>query len=88
MAPLNGYTVNGNRILFFTILDGDPKNFVYSDVIKQFTMVMDLWQYTDGTFPGLAIVIDVGNTSIGHIPKFEASPVQQVLCFLQVCIFK
>lgn len=86
MAPLVGSTLKGNRILYCQLLDSDPKNFVYFDIVKQFTMVIDLWQYAEGTFPGLAIIVDMGNYTFAHLSRMDLGTAQQIFYFLQVII--
>lgn len=47
-------------------------------------MVLDLWQYSAGTWPGFVIVIDLDHATISHITRLDVQSVQQFLYFLQV----
>lgn len=49
--------MNGYRIVYARILDPDPRNFNFVDVVRSFMMMFDLWQYEEGTWPGLVFVI-------------------------------
>lgn len=47
-------------------------------------MVVDLWQYMEGTWPGLVLLLDMDKVTIGHITRLDVQTVQQFLYYLQV----
>ena len=52
MAPLTMPTIHGYRAIYCRLLDTDVRKFIFSDVIRTFMMIFDLWQYEEGTWPG------------------------------------
>ncbi|CAH2094178.1 unnamed protein product [Euphydryas editha] len=85
-TPLPMPMVNGYRAFYCSLLDGDTKYFVLSDVIRVVMMVFDLWQYEEGTWPGFVLIIDMDLVSMGHLSKLDLLTVRQVLYFLQECM--
>lgn len=49
-------------------------------------MVMDLWQYEEGSVPGVALIVNLDRVSLGHISRVNLAVAQQFFYFLQVCI--
>ncbi|XP_022829419.1 alpha-tocopherol transfer protein-like [Spodoptera litura] len=85
--PLPTLTKNGFRSIYCELLDADPKKFVYADVIKAFLMIMDLWQYEEGTVPGVALIVNLDRVSLGHISRVNLTVAQQFFYFLQEAMF-
>ncbi|KAJ8725016.1 hypothetical protein PYW07_015974 [Mythimna separata] len=85
--PLPTVTKQGYRPIYCELLDADPKKFVYSDVIKAFFMVIDLWQYEQGTVPGVALIVNLDRVSLGHISRINLTVAQQFFYFLQEAMF-
>ncbi|KAJ0172871.1 hypothetical protein K1T71_011047 [Dendrolimus kikuchii] len=82
-APLETRTYDDSKIYFCKLMEPDTKVFVFSDAIKLVLMVLDLWQYLQGTWPGLVIVIDMNVVTLAHITKLDIQTIQQFLYFLQ-----
>lgn len=51
-------------------------------------MVIDLWQYLEGTWPGLVIVVDFDKVTLSHVARLDIQTVQQFLYYLQVSYVK
>lgn len=49
-------------------------------------MILDLWQYRAGTWPGFVIVIDLDRMTLGHLARLDIQSIQQFLYYLQVII--
>jgi len=47
-------------------------------------MVFDFWMYEDGIQPGHVIVIDLKNTSLGHVARIGLLQMKKFLYYLQV----
>ncbi|XP_038217508.1 clavesin-2-like isoform X1 [Zerene cesonia] len=86
ISPLPTPTVHGYRALYGRLLSPDHRNFIFSDVVKLFMMIFDLWQYEEGTWPGFVLIIDMDQTTIGHLGKLDVMSIRQVLYFLQECM--
>lgn len=86
LAPLETPTVNGYRAIYARLLDYDPKNLFFPQALKTVMMIIDLWQYEEGTWPGFVIVIDMEKSVIGHLTRIDVTTIRQVLYFLQVCM--
>ncbi|CAH2979730.1 unnamed protein product [Chilo suppressalis] len=87
VTPLITPTLKGYRAVYCHLLDSDTKKFVYSDVVRSFMMVMDLWQYEEGTWPGVVIVVNMANVTIGHVSGIDLNVAQQFFYFLQKAMF-
>lgn len=47
-------------------------------------MIMDLWQYEEGTLPEIAVVVDMDRVTLSHISAIDVTVAQQFFYFLQV----
>jgi hypothetical protein len=56
----------------------------YVCVSRAVLMVLDLWQYQVGTWPGYVILIDLEGMTLSHLAKLDLQTMQQFLYFLQV----
>ncbi|XP_063896561.1 clavesin-1 [Helicoverpa armigera] len=83
LAPLETRGYDGSAIFFCRLLDYDAKNFVFADAIRACLMLVDLWQYEEGTWPGFMIIIDLDHCTLSHIARLDLQSVQQFLYFLQ-----
>ncbi|XP_028157586.1 clavesin-1-like [Ostrinia furnacalis] len=83
LLPLEVRTHDGSAVLYARLIDYDYKNFTFSDAIRAVLMVVDLWQYEEGTWPGFVIVIDLDRMTLGHLTKLDIQTVQQFLYYLQ-----
>ncbi|KAL0867471.1 hypothetical protein ABMA27_008257 [Loxostege sticticalis] len=86
-AALPTPTKEGYRCVYLRLLEFDPRNFIFPDVVKTFMMMFDLWQHEEGSWPGFVIMIDMDKAVLGHITRLEVMTVRQVLYFLQECMY-
>lgn len=49
-------------------------------------MIVDLWQYEEGTVPGIVIILNMKDVSLGHISQIDLIVAQQFFYYLQVLI--
>lgn len=47
-------------------------------------MILDLWQYEEGTAPGVALIVNMDNVTLGHVSGIDLTVAQQFFYFLQV----
>lgn len=83
LQPLASRSREGDAVMYCRLLDYDPKNFEFNSKIRSVMMVLDLWQYEEGTWPGLVLIFDLVGLKMGHLPKLELQGLQQFLYFLQ-----
>ncbi|CAK1541421.1 unnamed protein product [Leptosia nina] len=83
LHPLPECTKEGYAIFYTHLVDYDPKLFVYQDAIKAALMLIDLWQYEEGTWPGFIIVVDFEGMNLGHLARIDLQSLQQFLYYLQ-----
>ncbi|XP_013147062.1 PREDICTED: clavesin-1-like [Papilio polytes] len=83
IAPLPTPTVQGYRAMYLRLLDPDSRNFNFPVTAKAMMMVFDLWQYQEGTWPGFILMIDMDQSTLGHVAKLDLMSLKQVLYFLQ-----
>ncbi|KAI5642231.1 CRAL/TRIO domain-containing protein [Phthorimaea operculella] len=83
VTPLPTKTPEGYGVYYAKFLSQDSKSFVFADCLRAGLMRLDLWQYEEGTWPGLLILIDLDNMSMGHLSKLDLQSVQQYAYYLQ-----
>ncbi|XP_031764291.2 alpha-tocopherol transfer protein-like [Galleria mellonella] len=83
LLPLEIRTHDGYAVIYSRLLDYDTKQFVFADCIRTILMVIDLWQYKSGTWPGFVILIDLDKITLGHVARLDLQTMQQFLYFLQ-----
>ncbi|XP_045539096.1 clavesin-2-like [Papilio machaon] len=86
MTLLDTRSRDGSAIWFTHFMDPDPKVFNFGQAIRAVLMLLDLWQYEQGTWPGFVIVIDFEHMSLGHLAKLDLQNIQQFLYYLQEAI--
>ncbi|XP_068623897.1 clavesin-1-like [Battus philenor] len=74
---------DGSAVCYTRLMDTDPKNFNFGSCIKMVLMMLDIWQYEQGTWPGFTLVIDFEKVSLGHIAKLDLMNIQHLLYYLQ-----
>ncbi|KAJ8711524.1 hypothetical protein PYW07_008766 [Mythimna separata] len=74
---------DNSAVLFCRLLDTDPKKFIFAEALRACLMLVDIWQYEQGTWPGFVILIDLDQCTLGHIARLDLQSVQQFLYFLQ-----
>ncbi|XP_047989736.1 alpha-tocopherol transfer protein-like [Leguminivora glycinivorella] len=87
ITPLKTRTKDGYTAIYCQILDTDPAKFVYSDVVRAFVMVMDLWQLEEGTAAGVVVILNMDRVLMGHLYKIDLTVAQHFFYFLQEAMF-
>ncbi|XP_026314592.1 clavesin-1-like [Hyposmocoma kahamanoa] len=83
VTPLPSRTNDGYGVLYATFMNSDWKSFLLPDIIKTVIMVIDIWQYEEGSWPGFIILFDLKNMSLGHLTKLDLNSVRHYLYYLQ-----
>ncbi|GBP86315.1 Alpha-tocopherol transfer protein-like [Eumeta japonica] len=76
-------TPEGYAVFYQCLVDCDPKNFVFPDVMKAVMMTLDLYQVEQGTWPGLVIVLDMKGVQLAHLSRLEIQTLQHFMYYLQ-----
>ncbi|KAG5333139.1 TTPAL protein, partial [Acromyrmex charruanus] len=79
-------TEEGYKIVYTRLIDYEPSRFIYNDVMKYFSMVVDLWLYTEGTAKGHVIVIDMTGVTFAHAGRLSPIGIKKYLYYLQEAI--
>jgi len=79
-------TEEGYKIVYTRLIDYEPSCFIYNDVMKYFSMVIDLWLYTEGTAKGHVIVIDMTGVTFAHAGRLSPIGIKKYLYYLQEAI--
>ncbi|XP_053600408.1 clavesin-1-like [Plodia interpunctella] len=87
ITPLSTPTSKGHRAIYCQLLDEDPSKSVYSVVVRAFMMVMDLWQYEEGTAPGTVLIVNMSKVSLAHVANIDVNVAQEFFYFLQEAMF-
>lgn len=61
----------------------DPSRFNYNECMKFFTMILDLWIYSEGPIKGHVLVFDIAGFSFGHATKLNIGGLRKFLSYLQ-----
>ncbi|XP_026748247.2 uncharacterized protein LOC113509143 [Galleria mellonella] len=87
ITPLQTVTPEGYRAVYCQLLDDDPKKSVYSDLVRAFVMILDLWQYEEGTVPGIIIIVNMDKVTLNHITRIDLKVAQEFFYFIQEAMF-
>ncbi|XP_024888293.1 uncharacterized protein LOC112465123 [Temnothorax curvispinosus] len=79
-------TKEGYKLVYSRLIDYEPSRFVYNDVMKYFSMVVDLWLYTEGTAEGHIIIIDMADVTFAHAGRLSPMGIKRYLYYLQEAI--
>ncbi|XP_072934703.1 clavesin-1-like [Epargyreus clarus] len=83
LTPLQMRTKEGYAIFYTRFLDTDSKNFFLGDTMRTVLMILDLWQYKEGTWPGFILLVDFNNMTLGHLARMDMQNIQQFLYYMQ-----
>jgi len=79
-------TKEGYKLVYTRLTDYEPSHFVYNDIMKYFSMVVDLWLYTEGTAKGHIIIIDMAGVTFAHAGRLNPIGIKKFLHYLQEAI--
>ncbi|XP_004922762.1 clavesin-1 isoform X2 [Bombyx mori] len=71
----------GDAIFYARILDTDVNKFDFASAIKGVFMMLDLWQYEEGTWPGLTFIFDLQGIKMGLLSKLDIQNIQQFVAY-------
>ncbi|XP_028026903.1 clavesin-1-like [Bombyx mandarina] len=71
----------GDTIFYGRMLDSDVKKFDFATSIKGVFMALDLWQYEEGTWPGLIFIFDLQGIKMGLLSKLDIQNLQQFAAY-------
>lgn len=80
------FTLQGDRAIYLRLLDPEPKNFSFTESARAVMIILDLWQYEEGTFPGFVIIINMDQTTFSHVARLDLMSVKKAFYFLQECM--
>ncbi|KAF9810680.1 hypothetical protein SFRURICE_021133 [Spodoptera frugiperda] len=83
LQPLPTRSVNGDAVFYCRLLDYEPRNFEFAKSLRSVLMILDLWQFEEGTWPGFVLIFDLDGLKLGHLTKLDVQTIQQFLYYLQ-----
>ncbi|XP_050672528.1 alpha-tocopherol transfer protein-like [Leptidea sinapis] len=86
ILPLPARSNDGNAILYSQLINTDVTAFSCTDLVKGLLLILDVWQYEEGTWPGLELVVNFSNYSLGHIARIDIRNIQLFACYFQEAI--
>ncbi|XP_037292768.1 alpha-tocopherol transfer protein [Manduca sexta] len=86
LKPLPARTKAGDAIFYSRLLDLEPRNFMLKETMRAVLMILELWQYEEGTWPGLVILYDLEGLRLGHLLRLEREVLKQFLAYLEQSI--
>ncbi|XP_050439739.1 alpha-tocopherol transfer protein-like [Adelges cooleyi] len=76
-------TPDGDRVIFLYPDRTEPELFVFAEVIKGISMLMDMLLMTSGTFNGLVIIYDMKGFTLSHMARLSVGLMKKYVYFLQ-----
>ncbi|XP_050672321.1 clavesin-1-like isoform X2 [Leptidea sinapis] len=86
IIPLAGRSHDGNAVFYSQLVDTDLSTFSCTEGLKAMLMIIDLWQYEEGTWPAFEMVANFANYTFGHITKIDLRSIQLMAFYLQEAI--
>ncbi|XP_050353575.1 alpha-tocopherol transfer protein-like [Nymphalis io] len=86
MTTLSKRTKEGYVIFYTRLLNNDPKVFHFGDAVKAVLMIIELYQYEEGTWPGMLLTVDFKDVTLAHLAKIDLFYLQHFLYYLQEAI--
>ncbi|XP_026740323.1 clavesin-1-like [Trichoplusia ni] len=83
LQPLQTRSREDDAVLYCRLLDYEPKNFDFAKSLRLVLMILDLWQFEEGTWPGFVLIFDLDGLKLGHLAKLDVQSIQQFLYYLQ-----
>ncbi|XP_050679411.1 alpha-tocopherol transfer protein-like isoform X2 [Leptidea sinapis] len=83
LMPLPTRTKEGDVIFFAKLVNHDPKYYHFQETIKALFLVIDVWQYEEGTSPGLHLVLDYQGVTLRHLANLDLLNLQRFFYVLQ-----
>ncbi|XP_063896395.1 clavesin-2 [Helicoverpa armigera] len=83
LEPLPTRSRTGAAVFYCRLLDYEPKNFEFAKSLKSVLMILDLWQFEEGTWPGFVLIFDLEGLRLGHLARLDVQTLQQFLYYLQ-----
>lgn len=79
-------TKEGYRLIYSRLTDFEPSHFVYNDIIKHHSMVVDMLLYKEGTAKGHVIVVDMYGFNFAHTGRLNPLAIKNFLYYLQEAV--
>lgn len=76
-------TVEGYRILMYSIKDNDPTKFNFNDAVKGFCMYNDCVLSEDGFQEGYVVIFDMKGVCFGHLARVSLPAVRCFMAYIQ-----
>ncbi|CAK1541420.1 unnamed protein product [Leptosia nina] len=83
ITPLTQKTKDGDAVLYCSVIDTDPKAYCYTESVRAVFMIIDLWQYEEGTWPGFNLVLDFKGATLGHLARIDLHALHQFIYYVQ-----
>ncbi|XP_037292853.1 alpha-tocopherol transfer protein-like [Manduca sexta] len=78
---LPGRSKEGHTILYGRMIDTDVSKFDFPSSIRAMLMVLDLWQYAEGTWPGFMFLFDLHGIKVGLLSKLDLENIRQFVVY-------
>ena len=80
---MKGTTKEGYKVFYLKLIDLEPTNLVYNDVIKLYNMILDLLIISQGTYSGYIFLVDTQGLGFGYAARFSPLGIKKYLYYLQ-----
>ncbi|GLV38430.1 uncharacterized protein CBL_13019 [Carabus blaptoides fortunei] len=76
-------TLQNHEVVYTCLKDKDPANFRFTEILKIFSMYVDVRLLQKGTAPGHQIILDLDNLVFGHLSKLSIMAIKKFMYYLQ-----
>ncbi|KAG7200000.1 hypothetical protein KM043_014424 [Ampulex compressa] len=74
---------NGCQLVFYKLMDTEPRHYVLNDAIKMILMLIEAVLYTQGCCAGYIFVMDMQGVKFGHLTRITISTIQKFFEYIQ-----
>ncbi|XP_065201280.1 alpha-tocopherol transfer protein-like isoform X2 [Planococcus citri] len=80
---LPGVTEEGYRVIMVGYFHSDTSNYVFNDLMKRFTMTVDMWLSKLDICPGYLLLVEGKHSAFGHFTSASLDSLKKICIYFQ-----